>query len=149
VILSGPFWHRGHCCVRRLSAACFSLRLVMPLARAFPISFSLVLNSLLMSVKIFLVSSRTLVSCACRASGSGFICSNSCMRSSSFLVSCSSIIIGEYFSRASMRCMPNGVALMDLPSKYPRLKSVSMIADLVAFVPRFFFSSVVRRPVGV
>src|SRR3989344_871653 len=58
-------------------------------------------------------------------------------------------MIGECSCSDSIRCMPKGVALMLLPSRYPRLKSVSIMFDLVLFVPKFFFSRSVMREEGV
>ena len=176
MILSGPLLQVEQVWVSVLSAACFSLRLVMPFARDLPICFSLALKSLLMSVSIFFASSRILVSWAWRVFVIGEIASsrslsapppselvisegftfgssvvvddelvvlllllfwvvgfsfwggdvdegccanveNSCMCSSNFLVRFSSRMMGLCSSSDSMRCIPNGVALMDFPSR--------------------------------
>lgn len=59
------------------------------------------------------------------------------------------MIIGEYFSKASISFLPSGVASMLFPSRYPLSKRVSTIAERVAFVPKFFFSNIVINEAGV
>src|SRR3989344_1733028 len=69
--------------------------------------------------------------------------------SSKSLVRFSSMIIGEYFSSASISFIPKGVAFMLEPSRYPLSNRVSIIEERVVFVPRFFFSNNVINDAGV
>src|SRR3989344_1836214 len=130
LIISFPFLHAGH------EPTVFSFWRVSLVAvmSPLPISFSLFLNSFSILVRTFFASFRT----------SSFFFLFLLISSISFSkcrVSASSIMLGQCFSRVSISFMPRSVASIDVPCTYPRWNRVSIISLLVAFVPRFLFSS--------
>ena len=145
VILRFPFLHNGHS-LKMLFSLSISLWISIPLIISFPISCSFVLNSFEISVMIFSALWITLSSCSLKFDFRARIFSVS---SSICLVRFSSIIIGEYFSRDSIKRIPRAVAWIERPSRYPLSNKVSTIDERVAFVPKFFFSRIVIREVGV
>src|SRR3989338_2556932 len=138
LIIKFPSLHTGHCPRKAISS--WVSRLAFDSSS--PISFWCFLKS----ANIFVIASFA------SSNMFSFFCWSSLIFSISIskcLVSSSSIILGQYFSRVSIVEIPNSVDSIDWPLTYPLWNKVSIISDLVAFVPRFLFSSSFMIEAGV
>src|SRR3989338_4764907 len=130
LIVMFPSLHTGQMPIKAISS-CVAL---LASESSLPISFSCFLKSPMIFVIASLASSS-------RFSFFWAFSLIFSISSSKCLVSSSSIILGQYFSRVSIVDMPSSVASIAFPCTYPLWNNVSTISDLVALVPRFLFSS--------